>query len=68
MHDLTLAANLSDDCRLLDSGRLVAAGPTAQVVQIDRLQAVFGVRFEWVDRPDGPPILYSDRPLLQSSS
>jgi len=68
MHDLTLAANLSDDCWLLDRGRLVAAGPTADVMQIDRLQAVFGVRFEWVERPKGPPILHSDSPLLQSSS
>ncbi len=60
MHDLKLAANVSDDCWLLDAGRLVAAGPTAEVMQIDRLQAVFGVRFEWVQRPDGAPILHAD--------
>ena len=60
MHDLKLAADLSDDCWLLDAGRLVAAGPTAEVMQIDRLQGVFGVRFEWVGRPDGAPILHAD--------
>ena len=66
MHDLKLAAGLSDDCWLLDAGRLVAAGPTAEVMQIDRLQAVFGVRFEWVDRPGGAPILHAGSPPLQS--
>ncbi len=60
MHDLKLAANLSDDCWLLDAGRLVAAGPTAEVMQLDRLQGVFGVRFEWVARPDGAPILHAE--------
>jgi iron complex transport system ATP-binding protein len=60
MHDLTLAANLSDDCWLLDAGRLVAAGPTADVMQIDRLQAVFGVGFEWVQRAKGTPILHAE--------
>ncbi len=60
MHDLKLAAALSDDCWLLDAGRLVAAGPTAEVMQIDRLQAVFGVRFEWVQRPGGAAILHAE--------
>ncbi len=59
MHDLKLAASLSDDCWLLDAGRLVAAGPTAEVMQIDRLEAVFAVRFEWIQRPDAAPILHA---------
>ncbi len=59
MHDLKLAASTADECWLLDAGRLVAAGPTAQVMEIDRLQAIFGVPFEWVQRPGGGPILHA---------
>jgi iron complex transport system ATP-binding protein len=61
MHDLKVAASTADECWLLDAGRLVAAGPTAEVLQIDRLQGIFGVPFEWVDRPGGAPILHAGK-------
>ncbi len=57
LHDLALAASVADDCWLLDAGRLVAAGPAAEVMEIGRLRAVFGVEFEWVARPAGPAFL-----------
>lgn len=59
MHDLKLAASTADECWLLDAGRLVAAGPTAEVMQIERLQSIFGVPFEWVERPGRTPILHA---------
>jgi iron complex transport system ATP-binding protein len=57
MHDLMLAASAADECWLLDRGRLAAAGPTRDVMDLDRLRAVFGVGFEWVSRPGRDPIL-----------
>ncbi len=57
MHDLTLALSLADECWLLDHGRLVAAGPTTEVISIERLHEVFGVGFEWIERPDGGRVL-----------
>jgi iron complex transport system ATP-binding protein len=60
VHDLTLAAAAADDCWLLDHGRLQAAGPTRQVMDLRRMQSVFGVGFEWVDRAGREPILVAD--------
>lgn len=60
IHDLTLAAAIADDCWMLDEGRLVAAGPTPEVMQIDRLTDVFGVGFEWIERAGGPAVLLPD--------
>ncbi len=57
MHDLMLAADMADDCWLLDGGRLAAAGPAREVMDLQRLRAVFGVEFEWVDRPGRSPLL-----------
>lgn len=59
MHDLKLAASTADECWLLEAGRLVAAGPAVEVLEIDRLRAIFGVPFEWVRRPGGAPILHA---------
>lgn len=59
MHDLKVAASTADECWLLDAGRLVAAGPTVEVLDIDRLRAIFGVPFEWVQRPGGTAILHA---------
>ncbi|MHC4414491.1 MAG: ABC transporter ATP-binding protein [Planctomycetota bacterium] len=59
MHDLPLASIVADDCWLLESGRLVAAGTTSEVLKLERLRAVFGVRFEWIERPGRPPILHA---------
>ncbi len=57
LHDLTTAGLVADDCWLLAGGRLVAAGPTGEALDIGRLRDVFGLEFEWIKRPDGPPIL-----------
>ncbi len=57
MHDLTLAVSLADECWLLDHGRLVAAGPTNEVINVEQLHMMFGVGFEWIERPGGGRIL-----------
>jgi len=57
MHDLTLAVSLADECWLLEHGRLVAAGPTNEVISVEQLREVFGVGFEWIERPDGGRVL-----------
>jgi len=57
MHDLSLAASIADDVWLLDGGRLVASGSASDVLTIENLQRTFGVRFEWIDLPDGPRLL-----------
>lgn len=59
MHDLPLAAGMADDVWLLDRGGLVAAGPTGDVMTLERLRAVFGVEFQWIDLPDGGRMLAS---------
>jgi len=46
MHDLNLAARYADRLVLMQQGRVVMAGPTAQVLASPLLDAVFGVRFE----------------------
>ena len=62
MHDLTAAASMADECWLLRDGRLVAAGPTSEVMDIQRLQEVFGVEFEWVRRPGRDSVLIAGSP------
>lgn len=57
VHDLSIAASAADDCWLLSSGRLVAAGAVREVMDLDRLQEIFQVGFQWIDRADGPAIL-----------
>jgi len=59
LHDLALAARMADDVLLLDSGRLVAAGPVHEVLTPERLGAVFGVDFAYVASGDGEPVLVS---------
>jgi len=44
VHDLNLGLRHADRVALLDRGRLVACGPTAEVMQRSRLEAVYGVR------------------------
>ena len=60
LHDLSAAAALADEVWLLAAGRLVATGPAEAVLEPARLGAVFGVGFEWIDRPDGRRILQAD--------
>ena len=46
LHDLTLAARYADQVWLLEAGRLLAAGPVADVMQPERLSPVYGVPLE----------------------
>jgi iron complex transport system ATP-binding protein len=57
MHDLSLAAQVADDFWLLKDSKLIAAGSSRQVMDLDRLREVFGVGFEWVVRPGKPAVL-----------
>ncbi|MDP7029771.1 MAG: ABC transporter ATP-binding protein [Phycisphaerales bacterium] len=57
VHDLAVAADRADDALLLGGGQLAAAGPVAEVLQPEALQAVFGASFEWAARADGSPWL-----------
>jgi iron complex transport system ATP-binding protein len=44
LHDLNQAAAFCDHALLLKDGRVVASGPTAEVLEPPRLEALFGVR------------------------
>jgi iron complex transport system ATP-binding protein len=62
MHDLSAAASLADHAWLLDEGRLVAFGETPDVLDVHRLQEVFGVGFAWVDDQHGRARLLPELP------
>ncbi|MCI0675889.1 MAG: ATP-binding cassette domain-containing protein, partial [Phycisphaerales bacterium] len=62
MHDISLAAAISQDVWLLDGGRVVAAGEASSVLEIDRLRSVFGVDFQWLDDGHGAARLLADVP------
>ncbi len=53
LHDVNLAARYADDIWLLDRGELVASGDCPQVMQPQRLEAVYGVRFTQMEVPGG---------------
>jgi len=57
MHDLTSAAQYGDRLVLLDRGRVVADGPPAEVLTVDRIGQVYGARVEVLDRPAGRAVL-----------
>ncbi len=52
LHDLSLASAIADEIWLLDHGSLLASGPPAQTLTIDRLTQVFQTDFEWLTLPD----------------
>ena len=57
-HDLNLAGRHCDRLALIADGKLVALGPTAEVLLPDRLGPVYGVRFHIHREPgDGRPWL-----------
>jgi iron complex transport system ATP-binding protein len=60
MHDITAAGAVADDVWLLDAGQLVAAGDAGTVLKADLLQGVFGIEFQWFDRPGRRPMLLAD--------
>ena len=49
VHDLLQAQLAADDAILLDAGRLVAAGPAAQVLTRAHLERVFGIRLAAIE-------------------
>jgi len=56
-HDLTLAARFCDRLALLAEGRVLAAGPPAQVLDPQRLREAYGVEARVVPGPDGAPLV-----------
>jgi ABC-type glutathione transport system ATPase component len=62
MHDLTIAAASADDVWLLDGGRLKAAGPAREVMDVARLELVFNTMFERVRLQSGRHALVSIAP------
>lgn len=57
MHDLTLAAQYSDHLLLLEHGRLVQAGPPADVLQPVRLDRTYNAHVEVLPRASGPAVV-----------
>ena len=48
LHDLGLAASVADDIWLLRDGQLTAAGTKEDVLNLPRLEEVFGIAFQWL--------------------
>ncbi len=63
VHDLPLAAAVANESWLLQDGRLVAAGPTCDVLEAQRLRQVFGVGFAWMNDGAGRPRLLAELPV-----
>jgi iron complex transport system ATP-binding protein len=63
LHDLNLAARYCDHLLLLDSGRLVAAGPPDQVLTEKWIERVYRVQVEITPSPAGRPHLHYLAPL-----
>ncbi|MDG2424613.1 MAG: ABC transporter ATP-binding protein [Phycisphaerales bacterium] len=53
LHDLGIASASCDQAWLLSDGQLEAAGPPDTVLSEDRLERVYGARFERLQRQDG---------------
>jgi iron complex transport system ATP-binding protein len=53
LHDLNLAAAFAPRVAILDEGRVVADGPPGEVLSIDLVRRVFGVRVDEAHTPDG---------------
>ena len=65
MHDLGLAAHFADEIVLIDAGRVIAAGPPADVLTEARLRQVFGID-AFVSR-DGDALLITPRRALPAA-
>ncbi len=65
VHDLTLAAMFADRIALLGGGRNVATGAPRDVLQAERMEAVYGVRVRVLPHPvTGRPIVVPDVPQV----
>ena len=56
VHDLNVALDLADEVVVLDEGRVVAAGPTSEVLTAELIREVFGV--DVVSAPERPPLSF----------
>ena len=61
LHDLSTALNSADQCVLLDSRGIAAAGPTADTLNPDQLEMVFGARFQRLGDPGQGAITVVDQ-------
>lgn len=57
VHDIALASQVADIAWLLMEGKLLASGPRADVLTLQRLQEVFQVPFERVESKNGEKVL-----------
>lgn len=62
MHDLSMASHWADDAWLLHEGRLAGAGPVEEVLSPERLEPVFGVRFDRLTDSAGRARLLASAP------
>lgn len=64
MHDLTLAAQFADELVLLDAGRVVAAGPPAEVLTPGRIRVHFGATVTVTGDGRGGVVVTPTRPAV----
>ena len=57
MHDLSVAGEYADRLVLLADGRVVAAGPPAEVLTDGALRDHYGARVRVVDGENGPVVV-----------
>lgn len=57
LHDLSLASAYSDSVIVLDSGRVVAAGPPTSTLTPELIARVYGVRADVLAAPDGRAVI-----------
>lgn len=60
LHDLNLAARHAERVLLLERGRLVADGPTEEVMTVERLGRLYGVEVERLSLSGRPPVFLTD--------
>lgn len=57
LHDVNMAARFCDDVIALHTGQLIARGSPAEVMQSDRLEAIYGLAMDIIPHPgSGAPI------------
>lgn len=62
LHDLTAAGQYADELVLLQSGRVAASGPAAEVLTAGLIEAVYAARVSVTVGPDGRPAVTPRRP------
>lgn len=62
MHDLNLASRFSDTIMMLNSGTVFCTGEPSQVITVENIKSVYGVKAR-VNRNSGHPYILPIRPL-----